>query len=583
MGRLAGFCVFFFSVAPWVVPNHHEPWLSFHSEMVAATGLCFALASVSAYGSRRVWVPKEAFFFVLLVPLLFVQYAAGLIYFFSDVWVAAGYLAIFALAVFSGAAMQNSVGRESALMLICVAILVAAWLSLLISLYQWSGRQWAGIWVASYPPAGRWYANIKQPNHFATLLAFAWAAAFYIWVTGRMHGRWFCVVTFPLLFAGGMTQSRLVLLYGLLTTVLHILPLRKRGAGISLSAIYLSWMIVLGAWLGAPALLSLSGDAAAATLSERSSVGVRAVIWSLAWRAILEAPWVGYGALQTPVALAAVADVSIWGRPVLYAHNLLLDIFLWFGVPVGLLLFGSVVRWVWLKASSLATMEDRLALLLLSYFFAHAMLEFPFAYLYILIPVGLVVGLTSRSEVFVVSRRVGVAVSLGALVLLISFASKYFRHEEEVRGARFKVNDPIMSMIPWGKAFVERRDLLVAYVDSLNAAPFASVDSRRAAEMVMVARRWPEPETLRQAIYALIAQGSFRDARKELDRYGHLFGVVSRARLCHRLRTLGGQVPVVHRFWMEGGEASCFSDGQVLGLSVGRLGQDKMRSPDAVF
>ena len=64
--------------------------------------------------------------------------------------------------------------------------------------------------------------------------------------------------------------------------------------------------------------------------------------------AISRAPWLGYGWNEMSVAQSLVApDHPAVREMVDHSHNMLLDLMVWNGVPLGLLMFGVFVWWFW--------------------------------------------------------------------------------------------------------------------------------------------------------------------------------------------------------------------------------------------
>jgi hypothetical protein len=74
------------------------------------------------------------------------------------------------------------------------------------------------------------------------------------------------------------------------------------------------------------------------------------------------------------------------------SHSFPLDLLIWNGLPLGMLFIGALVWW-WVK--QLLNINSSVQWVLLSVVgvvFVHSMFEYPFEYLYFLIPVGLLMG-----------------------------------------------------------------------------------------------------------------------------------------------------------------------------------------------
>jgi len=118
----------------------------------------------------------------------------------------------------------------------------------------------------------------------------------------------------------------------------------------------------------------------------------RLELWLQLWQAAMSQPLWGYGWLQVSVAQVAVASGAPVGVMVEYSHNLLLDLILWNGLVVGCgiilvsILLGGRLLWV------SSRMETLCCLLAVGVVMVHAMLEYPLAYAFFLLPVGLFLG-----------------------------------------------------------------------------------------------------------------------------------------------------------------------------------------------
>ena len=119
----------------------------------------------------------------------------------------------------------------------------------------------------------------------------------------------------------------------------------------------------------------------------------RPIIWRQILSGISAAPWVGYGWNQTPTAHAAGSIAVLGSLTFSYAHNIVLDLLAWNGLPLGLLLTGLCGWWflsrVWCVNQPVAVY----AMAALIPVLVHSMVEFPFAYSYFLLAAGLMVGI----------------------------------------------------------------------------------------------------------------------------------------------------------------------------------------------
>lgn len=130
------------------------------------------------------------------------------------------------------------------------------------------------------------------------------------------------------------------------------------------------------------------------SLTERLSTGYfRIEIWKHLLYSIKQQPWFGYGWFQTNIAqLQGVLLFKNEGY-LSSAHNIAIDIILWTGVPIGLLI--TVYTFFLLKSLflNITTLSDFYIFTLITCILVHANFEFPLYYSYFLFPFGFSIGL----------------------------------------------------------------------------------------------------------------------------------------------------------------------------------------------
>jgi hypothetical protein len=179
-------------------------------------------------------------------------------------------------------------------------------------------------------------------------------------------------------------------------------------------------------------------------------LGPRELIWRHFWAAIVEHPWLGYGFGQGILAIREVATQVQPSRNSVFAHNFVLDLMTWVGVPLGLAMSLALGAWMlrWLRSTgSAALLAQRhwvfafwLALVVQS------LLEFPYAHAFFLLPAALLAGAVtglplSDSESAPVTRFTAswpaVALAGVAMTLLTALTSDYLKLEDDFRALRF--------------------------------------------------------------------------------------------------------------------------------------------------
>ena len=433
LGQVA-FCLAF------LFPNHYPLWMSFHLEWLAGLGIVLMGlgAALVPDGGRARWpLAAQVVLSVAFVPLL--QLAAGQIAFVSDALLASLYIAGFGLAIVVGA---SSTGACRAMLAdgLCAALIAAAAISTGLALWQWL-RLGGSLYVADLGPGSRPFANLAQPNHLSTVLAMAVAAVLRGFEARRIRGP---IAALAIVWFGfGMltTQSRTAWLFVAMIAV-GWLALRRR-AGLCLPAA----SVVAGVAMFAIGVLAWArlGDALMVhnvALEDRLTSSGRTLIWPVLIDAARQSPWFGYGWNQISQAQLSTAlahpSADHW---YVYSHNLVLDLVLWMGAPLGLLL-AVLLGWWFVRQVRRCTDPDRWTLLLaVSAVLLHALVEYPHAYLYFLLPVGLMIGLLEGAPQGARTRglpKASLVLPLaGMFAMLLWVGVEYMRVEESFRQLRF--------------------------------------------------------------------------------------------------------------------------------------------------
>lgn len=324
-------------------------------------------------------------------------------------------------------------GLDGLFMAIGVAAVLCVWVQCL----QWMGRvgpnDWWMVWDGPHRPSG----NFAQPNIAATFLcwglcAVAWAAA------RRRLGYWSAGVLAAILLWGvALTGSRTAWL-GLSLVVLGTLfwrdrlPTRKVLWLVLALAVYFALCVVLLAWLN-----SGSGEP---PLISGASLLIRLQIWQMAIHALATKPMWGFGWGQTYLAQLLVAPQF----PPLHqyftsAHNLVLDLLLWNGLPLGSAVVVGACFWLRGVLHRVRTAQDMVLVFFMLIVFNHAMLELPLHYAYMLLPLAWVLGAVEHRMGAAPLRRLRVPAPLVALAmaamaaLLALIVTDYLRVEQSLR------------------------------------------------------------------------------------------------------------------------------------------------------
>lgn len=377
----------------FLLPNHYPPWLTFHQQLAAA--VAFAPIVVwSVFAPGKLPLISRAAALLGLVPIA--QIFTGQLQFHGDGVMGFLYLMGFSLVSIAGARTVSSSrgARElQALDPLWVAFLLAGIVSVGISVHQWLDLRRLMIFVAEMPPSGRPFGNLAQPNLLASLLLLGLAGTWFLYEARRV---------------GAMTAwlSAGWILVGLILTGSRFPLLCLLGAVVARKVLNAKGWRAPAYWLWMPALAFIAGNlllphvsellllSPATTAAARASTpGIRTVLWPMMLDAAVQAPLLGYGvgqigAAQTTLALAYPPTNWFFDS----AHNLPLDLVLWFGFPIAGIFLVIVCFWWFIQLRCCSTPAHAVTFVAIGNLLIHALLEYPLQYTFFLLPFGFMSG-----------------------------------------------------------------------------------------------------------------------------------------------------------------------------------------------
>lgn len=380
--------------ATWLVPSHFSPWLAAWLDGLA---MLLLVVGALALGSRSRWPPTWGLILLLVAASVAGQWATGLIRFGGDAWIVMLYVLAFALALAAGGALMDGDARTQQRRIhgLALCLVLAAVASIGIALAQWTQTLSMGIYGIDVKPGGRPFGNLAQPNHLCTA-AFMGLGAMLALFEARRTGRFGLAAGAAFLMLGMVASGSRTGWLQLATGFVVFLALRQRCRLRLHPAAAVAGLLVFAALsLAWPALNEASGLTGSRSLESATQEGLRVPLWLALVDALSHRPWTGYGWQQVVHAQWAVAlDHASIQRHFEHSHNVVLDLLVWAGLPLGGLLGGLLALALlrplarWRDAQTLGLYIGVLGL------FVHGLLEYPHAYAYFLIPAGLVIGVS---------------------------------------------------------------------------------------------------------------------------------------------------------------------------------------------
>lgn len=396
---LRGFFVAIFFIivtstsSAWLFEKKAPPWSSVYNEALAA--FSFSALSLAILIHQKLKVSVVSLLFLCCAGLPWFQYAIGVIAWWGDAVVVSLYLGGFWL-VFTGVQNLRWVQRQYLLQGLLTALVLASVASVALQGFQLSGLPID--WVRRVD-LNRPSANLAQPNLLASLQLLGVLALNFLRRSGRITYSFFTLLVVVLTAGMALTGSRAALVGAVVLACWHGVA-HWRGSPRASRFFYVFpvlllvghalvwWIKTEWGWPGA------AGSALNPPVIRMGS-SLRLDAWSMLLHQVLERPWLGYGIHQTGQAhLLADSHTHPFGAHFQQAHNLVLDVLLWVGLPLGLLLVGAggyvVVRALrWRNERQMLASSGMLVLL------NHSMLEFPLYYSYFLLPFAVLLAYNS--------------------------------------------------------------------------------------------------------------------------------------------------------------------------------------------
>jgi hypothetical protein len=211
------------------------------------------------------------------------------------------------------------------------------------------------------------------------------------------------------------------------------------------------------------------------------------------------------------------------------AHNLVLDLTIWNGLPLALVIVAIAAWWLVRAAARLRSMPGTFAFLLVLLLLTHSMVEFPLYFLYFLVPFSMALGIISND----VAPEQCVALPPSARVtmplvfaLVGAFAAiDYVRIEDNFRDMRFAVarfGTPMPAEAP--PLLRTEFTQLAAFHHFSLTTPSGPIDPHELAWMRDVAYRYPYSPTLYRYALAQALSGDTVGAQSTLAALRNMYG-----------------------------------------------------------
>ncbi|NHB58085.1 O-antigen ligase family protein [Acinetobacter sp. 194] len=382
----------------YLLPYHRTPWPTFGSEILS---LIAAATLLFSSHQKMIKIAKTQ---ILLLPLMLipaVQYLFGQILYLSNALACLNYAVLFWAMIVVGYNLSDTPKhREQLFSAICAFFIVIGLVSSVIAFCQWLSisSYFSGL---MYPLKGnRPYANLAQPNNLATLFSLSLMACLYFYETQKIKTQYLFPIALLLVFSLALTQSRtswimclFILGYWSIKQFKrpHLMHFPKLAMWIGFFIVCIFFLPYLNQ--GVSAVFGQQVTETTSVVNRATSGFMRLEMWTQVLVAIREHPWLGYGWNQTGMAQIAAFDLYPSHEWYKSAHNMILDLLIWNGVPIGMLIILYFVAWLYWLNRGVKEHISIVATLMVCAVLIHGMLEYPLHYAYFLLPVGVLLGI----------------------------------------------------------------------------------------------------------------------------------------------------------------------------------------------
>ncbi|MDC5121511.1 Wzy polymerase domain-containing protein [Acinetobacter baumannii] len=382
----------------WLSPFHYNPWVMFSSEM---STFAAGLSVLAALFYQNIKIRRAQILLLPFTLIPIVQWGFGLVFDLSTALLSTFYLLGFWFMVLAGYNLSlDQKKRDQIFSGFSLLVIITSLLTSLIAIFQWLNIESHLIYTL-HLIGNRPYGNFGQPNNMATFLIIGLLGCLYLYEKNKVTLWLLLPSALIILFTIALSQSRtswIVFPFLFIYWVVKQFKKQKRFGFTQGFLWCLAFFLIAGLIL--PYITQFIELSTNTEITETSSFVARAGsgherigMWIQILHAIAQQPWLGYGWSQTSVAVVdsiQYGTVHVWFNS---AHNILLDLIIWNGIPIGIVIIAYFACWfLWLNQQAKETISI-IAIMMVCTVLIHAMLEFPQRYAYFLLTCGFLLGI----------------------------------------------------------------------------------------------------------------------------------------------------------------------------------------------
>lgn len=511
----------------FLLPNRYYPWQSAHHEssMFLVFLLVFFILLIKA---KQLVLDKRmvGVFLISCIPLL--QYILGQIYFFGDALIASLYIFGFASAIVLGFNLTKYNNKKKILKFISLLLIFSALISIYMILQQWLMLTYGSLWIIDVSN-NRPFANFAQPNNCATFLILSLMATLYLYEENVLNSISGVILGVLLLFCVALTQSRSPWIFSICFIVWWYWKAKdfktrlNKHSILYFIGIYSLFIYIL------PKASTAIGVIGGTGLVERATTGyLRIPMWQQLLLALKQEPLWGYGWNQVSVAQITAFSKYPTTEWTEHSHNILLDLLIWNGLPLGLLIIGFFVWWFFVLSKLAVNSENFIALAMIGVVLNHGLLEFPLEYATFLLPIGFLFGFVYADALNIklveLSRKVTIPIFTCSVILFVGVFIEYCIMEKETRLVRAEILNIGKSEVTQAVPEIFLLTQLRERIRYLRTEPKENMTDEQLLWMKKVTYRYATPNNLYKYAQALLLNNQKDKAKYYMDVLNELYG-----------------------------------------------------------
>ena len=504
---------------------HILPWVGWQQEVT-----CFGLVILIGWrglfilkAKHPVLLPQACWPPIVLIGLVAVQWANAQITFGGDAVVIVFYMFICVVCLAAGFAVGRGATATASAQLFALILVFGAVASTFIALVQ-AFDVWEDLAIINRMSSlRRPGANFGQPNHLATFLLMGVASLAYLFESGRMRA-WMAWPAFIFLLLGvAMTESRTGLV-SFFAMSLWWFPRRRTIKFKVCSATVFAGAVclLLLFWYWPTVLISMQPEGwfGGDTGPVNSKAGLRLIVWPQLFDAALQHPWFGWGLREVSRAHNSILHSYPLGESFIYSHNIALDLAVGIGLPLAALFIIATGIWLWRRMTSTKSLLPWYCLAVSIPLGVHSMLEFPFAYAYLLVPVifliGILEGQMAPQKFVRIPWWPATVLQLAMTAAMAISVVEYIAIEEDFRIARFESIHIGNTPSGYERPKIRVLSQLDALLSDVRLVPTPAMPADRIELARKVAMRYPWTATQNRYALSLALNGYTQEAVRQL-------------------------------------------------------------------